>query len=366
VTRRIPYLFLPDNPRLAGAQVLALRRQQSGTTRTGSDRVQQYRYPVAPFGNQPDRPPMVEDGAEKVYRFTLAKKAVNAGVSILHTSSGAEIDPFFLGALDETTVQGFAGTPVDVNSLTYNYLARVGAAGASFPRAGTYYVAVDSGRGDFNEQRLAGSYVLRSWVNDLKPPALELLTTRVSAGRPTLVFRALDAQSGVDPASLTIGYKGALVAVGSYDWRTGIATFPLPGSVPSLKAGTFVRTKMVASDFQESKNVDTLGDKIMPNTRTASARIRVVAGVVVDWLAPACLRRGARAMVAAGGPAPLARVRFLLDGKLFATDRSDDQGIWSAAIGRPVAGGKHLLVAVATDRKGRSARAAISLRACAA
>jgi minor extracellular serine protease Vpr len=367
VTRRIPYLFLPDKAQLAGVQVLPLRRQQSGTTRTGADRVQEYRYPVAPFGNQPDRPPMVEDGAEKVYRLTLAKKAVNAGVSILQTSSGAEIDPFFLGALDESTVQGFAGTPVDVNGLTYNYLARVGAAGASFPRAGTYYVAVDSGRGDFNEQRLAGSYVLRSWVNDLKPPALKLLTTRVSAGRPTLVFRALDSQSGVDPASLAIGYKGALVAVGSYDWRTGIATFPLPGSVPSLKAGTTVRTKMVASDFQESKNVDTVGDKIMPNTRTASAGMRVVAGVAVDWLSPAgCLRRGARAMVAAGGPAPLVRVRFLLDGKTFATDRRDDQGIWSAAIERRLAAGKHVLAAVASDRKGRSARAAVTLRTCSA
>ncbi len=367
VTRRIPYLFLPNNARLAGAQVIPLRRQQSGTTRTGAGRVQQYRYPVAPFGNQPDRPPMVEDGAEKVYRLTLSTKAVNAGVSILQTSSGAQIDPFFLGALDESAVQGFAGTPVDVNSLTYNYLARVGAAGASFPRAGTYYVAVDSGRGEFNDRRLSGSYVLRSWVNDLKPPALELLTTRVWAGRPTLVFRAVDAQSGVDPASLTIGYKGALVAVGSYDWHTGIATFPLPGSVPALKPATTVRTRMVASDFQESKNVDTLGDKIMPNTRTASARMRVVAGVAVDWLAPAgCLRRGARAMVAAGGPAPLARVRFLLDGKAFATDRSDDQGIWSAAIGRRIPGGKHLLVALATDRRGRSARAAITLRACSA
>ena len=310
---------------------------------------------------------MLEDGAEQIYRLTIPKKAVNAGVSLLETSGGAQIDPFFLGGLDESTVQGFAGTPVDVNSLTYNYLARVGAAGASFPRAGTYYVAVDSGRDEFTAQRLAGGYVLRSWVNDLKPPTLKLLTTRVWAGHPTLVVRALDAQSGVDPASLTVGYKGALVAVGSFDWRTGIATFPLPNSVPALKGGTTVRTRMSASDFQESKNVDTTGDKIMPNTRSASAAMRVVPGVAVDWLAPAgCLRRGVRALVAAGGPAPLARVRFLLDGKLFATDRVDDQGIWSAGIGRRITSGKHLLVAVASDRKGRSARASIALRACSA
>jgi minor extracellular serine protease Vpr len=364
-TRRIPYLFLPDDAQLAGATVLPLRREQAGTTLTGDDRVQQYRYPAAPFGNQPDRPPMVEVGAEKVYRLTLPTKAVNAGVSVLEASSGAQIDPFFLGSLDEGTVQGFAGTPVDVNSLTYNYLSRVGAAGASFPRAGTYYVAVDSGRGDFDGKSLAGRYILRSWVNDLKPPALKLLTTRVSAGRPTLVFRALDTQSGVDPASLTIGYKGALVAVGSYDWRTGIASFPLPSSVPVLKAGTSVRAGMVASDFQESKNVDTLGDKIMPNTRTSFAQMRVVAGIAVDWLAPGvCLRQGARALVAAGGPAPLTRVRFYLDGKAFASDRIDDQGIWSAAVGRKITNGRHVLLAVAEDRKGRSARATTKLRAC--
>jgi hypothetical protein len=71
-------------------------------------------------------------------------------------------------------------------------------------------------------------------------------------------------------------------------------------------------------------------------------------------------------MVAAGGPAPLVRVRFLLDGKTFATDRTGDQGIWSAAVGRSIKSGRHVLTAVATDRRGRSARAAITLRACSA
>ena len=57
-----------------------------------------------------------------------------------------QIDPFYLGALDENTVQGYAGTPVDVNGLTYDYLDPIGAAGASFPRQQTFYVSVDSGR----------------------------------------------------------------------------------------------------------------------------------------------------------------------------------------------------------------------------
>jgi subtilisin family serine protease len=335
VTRRVPYLFLVDHPALASATAIPLRRTQSGTTSGDENAVTAYRYPVAPFGNQPDQPPMREDGAEKLYVTSLDRPAVNIGVSILDRATGVRVDPFYLGAKDESTMQGFAGTPVDVNALTYNYLAPVGAAGASFPRQGRYYVAVDSPRDQFTGASLAGQYVLRSWVNDVSPPSLQLLTTRVSAGRPTLVFRSLDTQSGVDPASLTIGYKGVLIAVGSYDWQTGIAVFPLPTSVPMLAAGTTVRTKMIASDYQEAKNIDTIGPSIMPNTRTSFAGMRVVRGVAVDWLTPtagACVQSGTRVFVAASAPRRVTSVRFAVDGRQFAVDRTGDQGIWSARL----------------------------------
>ena len=237
VTRRVPYFFLVDKPALAQATVLPLKKLQSGDTRTGVDRVDAYRYPVAPFGNAPDSPPMTEDGAEKVYVTTLNAPAANAGVSVVGRVPGVQIDPFYLGALDENTVQGYAGTPVDVNALTYDYLDPISAAGSSFPRQQTFYVAVDSGRDRFTGQRLAGPYVLRSWVNDVTPPTLKLLTTQVAAGRPTIVVRSLDTQSGVDPLSLTIGYKGVLVGAASYDPISGIAVFPLPTSAPTLKTG---------------------------------------------------------------------------------------------------------------------------------
>jgi hypothetical protein len=212
-----------------------------------------------------------------------------------------------------------------------------------------------------------GRYVLRSWVNDLTPPRLQLLSTRVWAGRPTLVFRALDSQSGVDPRSLAVGYKGELVAVGSFDYETGIATFPIPGSVPALKPGTTVRAKMVASDFQEAKNVDTVGPKLMPNTRTASAPLEVVRGAAVDWLAPApnaCVTGGGKLEVVAGGPAPLRSVTFLLDGRRVAADRGGDLGIWSSRLPAHLTPGRHKLAAVAVDGKHRSARALESVRAC--
>jgi subtilisin family serine protease len=354
VTRRVPYLFLVDHPALASATAIPLRRTQSGTTSGDENAVTAYRYPVAPFGNQPDQPPMREDGAEKLYVTSLDRPAVNIGVSILDRATGVRVDPFYLGAKDETTMQGFAGTPVDVNALTYNYLAPVGAAGASFPRQGRYYVAVDSPRDQFTGASLAGQYVLRSWVNDVSPPSLQLLTTRVSAGRPTLVFRSLDTQSGVDPASLTIGYKGVLIAVGSYDWQTGIAVFPLPTSVPTLAAGTTVRTKMIASDYQEAKNIDTIGPSIMPNTRTSFAGMRVVRGVAVDWLTPtagACVQSGTRVFVAASAPRRVTSVRFAVDGRQFAVDRTGDQGIWSARL-PTLKQGAHTLTAAAIVTNG--------------
>jgi minor extracellular serine protease Vpr len=363
--RRIPYFFLVDRPALAAARTLPLRRLQHGDTRTGANHVSVYRYPSAPFGNQPDAPTMSEDGAEVVYSTTLPRDVVNAGVVVVDRSSGAQIDPWYLGAKDENDVQGFAGTPVDVNELTFDYGNDVGAAGASFPAAGTYFASVDSGRAPFTNRRLAGRFTLRAWVNDVTPPSLELLTRRVTAGRPTLVFRSLDGQSGVDPASLTVAYAGALVSVGRYQRSTGLAFFPLPGDVDALRAGT-VRLRMMSSDFQETKNVDTMGSSIMPNTRTRGAPLHVVAGVTVDWLLPtssAC--RGRRLFeVIAGSPASVRVVRFSVDGRRVATDRAGSQGAWTARVRLPH--GRHTLTATAVDGRGHTASATRIVRACSA
>src|SRR5206468_3806416 len=88
-----------------------------------------------------------------------------------------------------------------------DYLFNIGVAGADFPRAKRYYVAVDSGRDIFTGKSLAGAYVLRSWINDLTPPKFKLLTRRVTAGRPLLAARVTDTGSGVDPLSLVIEYR---------------------------------------------------------------------------------------------------------------------------------------------------------------
>ena len=362
-TRRIPYLFLADAPQLATAPVLQLKQSQRGTTTSGANRVSVYRYPAAPFGNNPDQPPMSEDGSEVVYATTLTKNAVNAGVSVIaKRPAAAQIDPWYLGKKDENSVQGYAGTPVDVNELTYDYEEAVGAAGAEYPGPGTYYIAVDSGRGRFDGRSLAGTFVLHSWVNDVRPPTLRLLTTRVTAGRPTIVFRSVDTQSGVDPESLTIGYNGALVAVGEYDPTTGLAVFPLPASVAGLEVGT-TALRMISSDFQETKNVDTSGTSIMPNTRTASANLHVVRGMTVVWLLPiGCSTGSTRVSVTAGGPRKIANVAFRVDGRLAARTELSHGGVWSSRV--RLKKGRHVLTATAVDVSGRTLSERRMVRPC--
>jgi hypothetical protein len=305
---------------------------------------------------------MDEDGAETVYVTTVRRPAANAGVSVVQQQPGSRADPFYLGAKDESTVQGFPGTPVDVNSLTSNYLSPVGAAGTSFPDQQQYFVVVDAGRERFTGRSLRGWYVLRSWVNDVTPPTVKLLTTRVSAGRPTLVVRTTDAQSGVDPLSLEIGYGGMLVGASQYDPVTGVAVFPLPASVTALKKGA-TQVRLVSSDYQESKNIDTVGASIMPNTRSLRVRLHVVDGPAVDWVAPAgCVAR--RLVVAASSTRRVTQVRFSIDGRRIAVVTKAKSGLWTAAVTGRLGSGSHALEAVVVDAKGRTASARRIVASC--
>src|SRR5207302_8197025 len=83
-----------------------------------------YRFPDAPFGPAPNylaAPTMVEDGAEHVYVTHLDRAVANVGVSVFVQTARSEIDPFFLGSLNENDVQGYAGTPVNANGLMFDY-----------------------------------------------------------------------------------------------------------------------------------------------------------------------------------------------------------------------------------------------------
>jgi len=351
VTRRIPYAFFVERPALETVAPLRLRRTQKGTT-AGASHVSAYRWPAAPFGPAPNYvgPPMLEDGAETLYVLHLNDAAANVGVAVVSAPRDVQIDPFVLGAPDENDVQGQSGTPVDVNNLTSDYQLDVGAAGAEFPRQQAFYVSVDSPRDRYSGKLLAGPYTLRSWVDDVTPPAVRLLTVRVSAGRPTIVLRATDAGSGVDPLSVTLEYGGLLVGATDYDPTDGLAVLPLATSLPALRAGT-TRVRLRVADFQETKNVNTTGSSLFPNTRFARVRITVVNGPTVTWLRAGC----SRLLVVASSTKPVRRVRFLAGKRVVAVVKRGSFGLYGAGW----RGSRRTLRAVVVDAAGRTASATV-------
>ncbi|MEP6909557.1 MAG: S8 family serine peptidase [Actinomycetota bacterium] len=369
-TRRIPYAFFVTRPALQNVAPIRLRRFQNGTTATGTSRVSSYRWPAEPFGYPPSftGPPMVEDGAERVYIVPhLDRPVVNLGVSVVSTSNGAVIDPWLLGSLDEGDVEGQAGTPVDVNPLTFDYGLGIGSAATVFPRLKRYYVSVDSAQDVYTGKSLRGQYRLRYWVNDLRPPRITLLTRRVAAGRPTLAVRIQDAGSGVDPFSLLLAYRTAVIGGLAYDPSSGVGVFALPSSAPRLKRGR-TRAILGASDYQEAKNITTFGPNVMPNTRYRGVRIRAVRGTTATWLLPrgrGCLHGNHGLLVVANTTGTINHVRFLDGRKQIKTVRRGVSGLYSAVWRvRGAKHGRHLLRAIVVSARGRDVVASRVVRLC--
>jgi len=369
LTRRIPYEFFVGRPQLELMQPKQLERFQLGTTVNGPNRVMAYCCPTAPFGPSPDYsgPPMEEKGRETLYVTSVDKPAANVGVAVESSSAGAVIDPWFLGSPNERDVQGYTGTPVNVNELMFDWRSDIGAAGASFPKVQRFYVAVDSGSDPFTHKSLAGNYILRSWVNDVRPPKIRLLTRRVGAGRPTIVARVRDAGAGVDPLSLVISYRGVNVGAALYDPTSGIAVFTLPREAGPIPIG-LTRAVVSASDYQEAKNINSVGDDIFPNTSFRPVALTGVSGPALTWVAPAqnqCVSRTAGLVVVASSTKPIRSVRFFVDGKQLDIDRRGADGVYTGSWGtRLVAAGRHLLRALATDAAGRSLSATREVRVC--
>jgi minor extracellular serine protease Vpr len=369
VTRRIPYAFVVKKPALASLTAAKLTPFVTGDTREGANLVSTYCCPSEPFGPPPDYvgAPMDETGSEHLYTTDVEKPLVNLGVAIWGASNNALVDPWFLGSKDERDVQGYDGTPVNQNELMFDFSVDIGAAGTVFPRQGQYYVSVDSGSDPFTHQPLPGRYVMRSWQNDLKPPVVKILTTRIGAGRPTIIARVLDSQSGVDPLSLVIGYRRALVGAALYDPFSGLAVFPLPGAAPRIPTGT-TRLQLEASDFQEAKNIETISKKLMPNTAFKSVTLHAVSGPAVTWLAPAsgaCAPKNAGLVVAASSNAAVRSVRFTADGRRIAVARHGAADLFTATWHSASAKrGRHVLIATATDTRGKRFAATRSVRIC--
>ena len=369
VTRKVAYALLVTRPGLETAPVVPLQEIQTGDTRRGVSRASVYKYPAAAFGPAPNYTgaPVNEDGGETLYRIRLDEPAVNVGAAVIVSTPGSLVHPWFLGSPDENDVQGYAGLPVNVNNLTIDYPLDIGAAGTVFPRTKAYYVSVDSGRDLFTGRSLGGAYVLRAWVDDVQPPLLGLMTGRVSAGRPTLAMRVVDLGSGVDPYSLVIGYGQTLVGAAAYDPVSGIALFPIPPEAAALRAGKR-QVQVSAADFQESKNVDSVGDQLLPNTAFAGGPIDVVNGPSATWITPEireCATARTPLTVIAGSTVAVRSVQFLLGKKPIATVRRGTAGLYNTTWRRAgTAKGRHTLRAIVTDADGRKFEAQRVVRVC--
>ncbi len=385
--RRIPYAFSVTRPQLGNAQVVPLRRTQTGTTATGQNYATVYRWPTSPFailGLFGVDPSVNEDGREKVYSLDIPAQAVNAGVviekpatkvnapTIALFNSMAPIHPWFLSSLDENDVAGYAGIPVNSNGLMPDFLFNVGAAGGVFLPPGRYYVAVDSGRDPFTGRSLAGPYTLRSWVNDVRPPNVVLLNRRVWTGRPTIVARITDALSGVDPHSLLLrfgtGFNQLDVSANSFDPVTGIAVFAIPRQARPIDAGPEFM-QIIASDFQETKNIHTEGINPMPNTRFHGIRLEAVRRPTIAWILPsanACATKPrVRLQVVAGSNAVVSSVGFFNGKRQIGRVRKNVAGVYT--LNWKTAGqkrGKRTLTAVVSDTRGREAEVKRTVRIC--
>jgi hypothetical protein len=193
-----------------------------------------------------------------------------------------------------------------------------------------------------------------------------MLTTRVTEGRPLLVAQAVDLQSGVDPLSLVINYRNALVGASAYDPETGVIVFGLPVEAPKLLPGK-TNAIIAASDYQESKNINTIGNDIYPNTQFLGTRLRVVNGPTVSWIEPpahVCALKTERLVVVADSTSKVRQVRFTHNGKPIGVDRRGN-GVYSVTW--KTAGlkkGTQRLLATVTDVSGRKAAAGRILRTC--
>ncbi len=384
--RRIPYAFSVSRSSLTGAPVTALKAVQSGDTRVGEDRARAYRWPTSPFsilGIFGVDPSVNDDGKERIYSLDIARQAVNGGVVVVRPaprlnasitdllSSNQPIHPWFLGSLDENDVLGYAGIPVNVNGQLPDFLYSIGTAGGVFLPPGRYYVSVDSGRDLFTGRSLAGRYTLRSWVNDVRPPTVRILTRVLSSGRPTVVAKISDAKSGVDPLALQLFFGPSSgrssVRATTWDPATGIAAFSIPREAPRLQEATQFMV-VVASDFQESKNINSDSDSPLPNTRFQGLRAEAVNRPTVTWIAPEkgrCLAARQKLLAVANDNVQISSVGFFDGNRQIGRVRKNVAGLyemmWRTGGKRK---GAHTLTAVASDVRGREAQASQPIRIC--
>ena len=299
VTRRIPYLFLVTRPRLA-ASLRGRSAASPGRRRraTGESHASVYRFPTAPFGTAADlrrRRRWARTAPSGSTSSDFERPVANFGVAVVGVRAGRADRPRGSSARqDENDVQGYAGTPVNVNALMLDYRLDLGAAGAVFPRQKRLLRLRRLRPRPVHRQAASpGRYVLRSWVNDVRRPASGCSRREWPAAGRLVVARAIDRGAGVDPFSLAARLPAASCSsAAAYDPGSGLALFSLPPEAPAARRGTN-GASLVASDYQETKNVNTpRRRRHAEHAASATGRLRRDQRPVVTWLPPGRTVRG--------------------------------------------------------------------------
>jgi subtilisin family serine protease len=257
--RRIPYWLRVTRPALGRHRTTLLRRTGTyrGSTAGRPALVASYRYPEDPGGAGVR---VRFDGPEQVFRVRLTRPVANFGVAVLSRASGVRVEPRVVVAGDENRQVGYTSLPINLNPYLADFLDRAPVSGAVRPAVGEYDVVFDS-----PSRATAGRYTFRFWIGDTRPPMLRLLTSRIGRGG-TLLVRARDAGSGVDPSTMTASIGGRAVRVRYAKGVVRIAT-------GSLGRGRH-RLVLQVSDYQETRNQENV-PRILPNTRRISATFTV-------------------------------------------------------------------------------------------
>jgi subtilisin family serine protease len=261
-TRRIPFWFRVENPKLATEARTPLRRTGTYQGQLNGKKavVSSYRYPA-----DPQSVPSA-NGPEQVFRVTLARPVANFGVVVLSSSGGSRFrpSPRVVVAGNENRLTGNAGLPLVINPYLDSFGDSRPVAGAIRPGSGSFDIVFDTPAVPTPSGKGPGRYTFRFWVNDVRPPSVRLLTTTVSAGS-TLRLAVADTGSGVDPQSLIAKIDGKTVGLA---YSSGRLRIGLGGVGPGRH-----RLVLQASDYQELKNMENV-PQILPNTRTFAATFR--------------------------------------------------------------------------------------------
>jgi hypothetical protein len=126
--------------------------------------------------------------------------------------------------------------------------------------------------------------------------------------------------------------------------------------------------QVVASDYQEAKNINTDSDSPLPNTRFQGLRAEAVNRPTITWILPEkgkCLAARQKLSVVANDNVQISSVGFFDGNRQIGRVRRNVAGIyemtWRTAGKRR---GPHTLTAVVSDVRGREAEAAQNVRIC--